>query len=285
MKYFVILLVGLLLCQGCDKHEFNIDNLNNGKIDVIGHGGAGFQSVINPLPSNSYSSIIKALDALNADGVELDIKITSDSVTVLYHDDVLEKSTNCAGCPDNYLYQDFIKCKYKNYYGSRVFNEENLISFQQVIDHLKNRSRLSKIFASTKWPTVCTIDDPSSEDKYAKAMANFVKVNNASSWIYVYDSNQELLNKVRTYDPSIKLYYNAQEFEDGLNKVISNNYEGIVVETDFITKEQVKKAHLNNKRVIIWGVVTKKEIVDAVQKYPDGIMTDNISLTQEVLRK
>jgi glycerophosphoryl diester phosphodiesterase len=285
MKYFIILLGLLMLCPGCDKHEFDIDNLNNGKIDVIGHGGAGFQSVINPLPTDSYSSIIKALDALNADGVELDIKTTRDSVAVLYHDDLLERTTNCAGCPDNYLYQDFIKCKYKNYYGARAFNEENLISFQHVIDHLKNRSRLPKVFASTKWPTVCTLDDPASEDKYAKVIANFVTNNNASSWIYVYDANQELLNKVRAYEPSVKLYYNAEEFEDGLNKVISNNYEGMVIETEYITKEQVKKAHLNNKWVIIWGVISKNEMIEAVEKNPDGIMTDNIQLTEEVIRK
>jgi glycerophosphoryl diester phosphodiesterase len=285
MKYFLFFIGLLLLNQSCDQHEFDIDNLNNGKIDVIGHGGAGFQSLINPLPSNCSSSIIKAMDALNADGVELDIKITSDSVVVLYHDDVLESSTNCAGCPENYRYKDLINCKYKNYYGSRVFTEENLVSFQNVIDHFSGRSRLPKIYASTKWPTVCTIDDLASKEKYARGMAKFVTDNNASSWIYVYDSNEELLNSVRAHDPSIKIFYNAQGFEDGLNKVILNNYDGLIIETNDISKEQTKKAHLNNKWVIIWGVVTKKEIVDAVEKYPDGIMTDNIPLTQEVLRK
>lgn len=285
MKYFLILIAVLILNQSCDKHEFDIDNLNNGKIDIIGHGGAGFQSLINPLPSNSATSIIKAIDALNADGVEVDIKISKDSFAILYHDDVLEKSTSCAGCPENYLHNDFINCTYKNYYGSRAFTEEKVASFQEVIDRFKNRSRLPVIYASTKWPTVCTLGDLPSQGKYARAMAKFVTDNDASSWIYVYDSNPELLNSIRNHNPSIKLFYNAQEFEDGFNVAISNNYDGIVIGTDNITKEQVKQAHLNNKRVVIWGVVSKKEIIDAVEKYPDGLMTDNIPLTQEVLRK
>lgn len=285
MKYSFITLGLLFVSTSCEKIDLDkIDNLNNGKIDVIGHGGAGFQSLINPLPSNSFTSIKKAIDGLNADGVEVDLKVSNDSIPVLYHDDVLEKSTNCAGCPEKYSSQDLLNCKFKNYYGSRAFNEENLISFQQMVDHFKNRTKLPHIFASTKTPTVCTIDDPSQLDKYAKVIASIIEANNAAGWISVYDGDVNLLNRVRLYNPDIDLIYNAQDFNVGLNVCLTNNYSGMVIKTNDITKEQVKQAHNNNIKVILWGVVYKKEMIDAIEKYPDALMTDNIELTQEILR-
>ena len=96
-KYIYLLSAALTLAStGCRKPDIhNIKNLNNGKIMIIGHGGSGFQSVINPLPTNSAASVSKALDELEADGVELDVQLTADKQLILYHDARLESQTNC----------------------------------------------------------------------------------------------------------------------------------------------------------------------------------------------
>lgn len=59
----------------------------------------------------------------------------------------------------------------------------------------------------------------------------------------------------------------------------------MVIENINISKEQVKLAHQNNIKVTIWGVLHKSEIKEAISKHPDALMTDNIQLTQELLRK
>jgi len=274
----------LLLWTGCDTVDLDkIDNLNNGKVDIIAHGGGGFQSLIQPLPTNSFTSIEQAIDGLNADGMEIDLKVTSDSVVVLYHDNTLEKSTGCAGCPETYDAQSILNCKYKNYYGSGALKDEYIISLQQVIDHFKGRQKLPHIYASPKRPTTCSEQDPTAKEKYAKALVKIIQDNNAYSWISVYDGTPEFLNLVRSMDPNIHLIYNAIEFDESLNAVIVNNYSGLVIGLDDVTKEQVKLAHNNNKKVIIWGMYRRKETIEAIEKNADAIMTDNIQVAQELL--
>ncbi|NQX99334.1 MAG: hypothetical protein HRT73_15870, partial [Flavobacteriales bacterium] len=41
--------------------------MNNGIIYIIGHGGAGFISLDNKLPINSFKSVTKAIEKQNAD--------------------------------------------------------------------------------------------------------------------------------------------------------------------------------------------------------------------------
>jgi glycerophosphoryl diester phosphodiesterase len=282
--YFFFLLI--FSFTTCKKAEFDaIDNLNNGKINVIGHGGGGFQSLIQPLPSNSFTNIKNAIDGLNADGIEIDLKVTSDSTVILFHDDILETSTNCSGCPENFSSFDIINCKFKNYYGSRAFNEENLISLQQLVDYFKGRNDLPHIFASPKITNICTGNDPLVKEKYVKAVSKIIKDNNAYSWISVYDGDVDFLEMFRAIDPQIDLIYNAQEFDEAINIVNSHNFSGIVIGLDDITKEQVKIAHNNNKTITVWEVILKRDVLEAIEKNTDAIMTDNIPLTLEVLRK
>lgn len=94
--FYSVIILGCVTCTKVDSD--NIVNLNNGQIDVIGHGGTGFQSLINPLPTNSFMSIKNAVDGLNADGVEIDLQVSKDGIPILFHDAPLEKATNCTGC-------------------------------------------------------------------------------------------------------------------------------------------------------------------------------------------
>jgi glycerophosphoryl diester phosphodiesterase len=237
------------------------------------------------LPTNSFTVIKQAIDGLNADGMEIDLKVTSDTILILYHDDVLEKSTGCVGCPETYDAQTVMGCKYKNYYGSGAFKDEYITSFEQVVHYFKDREKLPHIYASPKRPTQCTQLDPNSVEKYAYSLVKIIQENNAYSWISIYDSDLDFLNLVRSMDPGIHLYFNAEDFDSSLNTVIDNNYSGIVIKLDKVTKEQVKLAHNNNKKVIIWGMYRRKETIDAIKKNPDAIMTDNIQVAQELLKK
>lgn len=59
--------------------------------EIIGHRGACAYA-----PENTLSAIHTAAD-LGVDWVEFDVKLTSDSVPVLFHDDTLERTTNGSG--------------------------------------------------------------------------------------------------------------------------------------------------------------------------------------------
>ena len=62
---------------------------------VLGHAGAGFFTPLNPfnpLPPSSLAGVRHAL-AQGADGVEVDVQLSQDSVLVLYHDPGLTSMT------------------------------------------------------------------------------------------------------------------------------------------------------------------------------------------------
>ena len=70
---------------------------------LIGHRG-----VKNLSPENTLNSIELA-HKLGLKWVEIDVKISKDSVPILLHDNTLERTTNGKGLPINFNYDDLKK--------------------------------------------------------------------------------------------------------------------------------------------------------------------------------
>ena len=62
------------------------------------------------------------------------------------------------------------------------------------------------------------------------------------------------------------------------------NYFGIVVANDRITKREVQLAHDSSVRVAIFNIKALPANLNAVEKSPDYLITDNITLLQDILR-
>ena len=89
-----LLYISLLLTLfSCKKNKIDILNLNNNRIDVLGHAGMGISSLY---PINSGESLISCLSS-GANGTEIDIQLTSDNILVAFHDNALEGKTNLSG--------------------------------------------------------------------------------------------------------------------------------------------------------------------------------------------
>ena len=70
---------------------------------LIGHRG-----VKNLAPENTIQSIELAIQ-LGLKWIEIDVKVSKDSVPFLLHDDNLDRTTTGIGCAANYMYQDIKK--------------------------------------------------------------------------------------------------------------------------------------------------------------------------------
>ena len=64
---------------------------------VIGHRGTGKTRLGHPFPENSLASFREAVRQ-GADGIELDLELTSDGALVVMHDDTLDRTTDGSGC-------------------------------------------------------------------------------------------------------------------------------------------------------------------------------------------
>ncbi|MFN3402958.1 MAG: glycerophosphodiester phosphodiesterase [Cytophagaceae bacterium] len=288
LKIFSLLCCSIAILCTCKKTDLNrIENLNGGYIDVIGHGGSGFQSIINPFPENSFVSIKNAVDGLNADGIEIDTQYSSDSILILFHDLLLEMSTHCTGCVSSYSASEITNCRYTNNFGSRAVNDENIITVRQLLEHFKGRKKKPIVYFSIKLFQECygftTQEFINYKEHFSNEIVKLIKDNEAHSWIYFYDGDAHLLNLIKQKDPKIFLFYNAMDFDSAYEACISNTFDGMVISNHHINKEQVKQAHAKGIKVVIWQLRTRKSTIEAIEKHPDGIMTDNIPMLIQIL--
>jgi glycerophosphoryl diester phosphodiesterase len=87
----------------------------------LGHRGTGTNTSDNPLPENSISSFMAAMEE-GADGIELDVEITKDGKIIVMHDDTLDRTTNCTGCVSALDFDVIRACRLKN--GAGILTDE-----------------------------------------------------------------------------------------------------------------------------------------------------------------
>ncbi|MFT7452721.1 MAG: glycerophosphoryl diester phosphodiesterase, partial [Patescibacteria group bacterium] len=119
-----------LLAFSCQKKDFDIVNLNNNQIDILGHAGMGISS---RYPINSFESVSKSL-AIGADGTELDVQLTADGILVVFHDQNLESSTNKKGIINDLTWAQIEGA----YYNLVPYHDYKVIKLESIFEHTKN---------------------------------------------------------------------------------------------------------------------------------------------------
>ena len=121
-----------LLYNACkrDVPLFVINNLNGNKISCFGNAGMG---IAFKYPINSYESVEPCL-RIGADGTELDVQLTKDSVLVAYNNSDLNESTLCSGTINDELWLTIGGCHYANAFSSSI----NLVSVNDIYSRLNN---------------------------------------------------------------------------------------------------------------------------------------------------
>ena len=131
--------ITLFLCSSlffsCEKFSFTIENLNNDKIQVLGHGGMGVHSL---LPMNSLASVTNCIEK-GAVGTELDVQMSKDGKLVAFHDNDLSESTSSCGLINNYTWEELREVRYTDYSLSTNYP---LMLVEEIIEGLGDREDL-----------------------------------------------------------------------------------------------------------------------------------------------
>lgn len=280
------LLLLIILMTACGKVDLgNIDNLNNGIVHIIGHGGMGFQGTDNSIPENSYSALRKAVIGLNSDGVETDVQLSSDNKLILYHNGRLHETTSCTGCPiersQNYINQ----CLYRN---NRYFNRyttEKVISPNDIVSIFSKLKKKPYVYLDVKVDSPCTLPTSFATyiNNYANALVNLIQNYSAQNWIIVTSKSESLLNEIQGIDSTIKLYYENTDPNVAIITANNNSYSGVTLDYATTNATYASNAHGYNLRVVLFGVKSRESTVAALKTNPDAIMTDNIILMQRIL--
>jgi len=272
MRKIYVLLICLITIS-CSKEEFDIENLNGNEIISMGHGGMG---VGNTYPIDSYESILKALN-LGMDGSEMDVQMTRDSVLVAFHDQDLSDITNLSGLINSKGWSEIQDA----YYTQTPYLNYSLISLDQLFSHIKNVKKYKftfdcRLFANSD-------DTDKYYSTYINAIDKIVQKYDLENNLYIESQNVNFLNRFKNLDTNYKLFLYSSSFESGFDIALSNNLWGISMSTRNISKEQIEIAHANNLYVAIWNIHTKSDNVDAINKNPDFIQTDDVKSLVKLL--
>ena len=99
---------------------------------VIGHRGAKAYA-----PENTLSSIYTAAD-MGIEWVEIDVKLTRDSVPVIFHDEELERCTGVSGLMEDINFDDMRGLDAGSWFGES-FRDEKIPTLEEALEAILSR--------------------------------------------------------------------------------------------------------------------------------------------------
>jgi glycerophosphoryl diester phosphodiesterase len=268
MKYIPILLLVYLAATGCsrDADLIHITNLNGDSISIFGHAGMGAQY---KYPIDTWESIGACL-AIGADGTEMDIQITKDSVPVVFHHDDLNDGTLCSGMINDKLWSEISGCDHASPYSANV-HMQRVQDILSKVDHPRNYTFTfdCKLHSgSPSWPAYLST--------YANSIIKVIDDNNMADHVFIESQDTVLLRMFQQRRPGLKLFFYPPSFGQGLATAEFMGLYGITISNDHITRKQAELVHSKNIRITLWGMATDQENFDAIEKNPDYTQSDRI---------
>jgi len=289
MKKWLFAIIVVALC-GCDKAAYNIQNLYDGRIYIIGHAGSGEASINNTYPENSWESEIRAIEYYGADGVETDLQLSVDSTLMMYHDEYLESMTSCGGCVSNFTAANLTQCSYKPVSAEGNLSTEYVTRLEDIFNRFSTRNIPPLYFLDLHGRVGCVDNDSELFNYYHSVMLAIqklaVKYNIINQITITYDSYHWAEHAHANF-PELHVFIDrASSFVTAdVDSAYANGFAGVLCINDAITKDQVTYAHSKGLYVLIYSVGTGSAVADAIRKSPDYILADNIPLVQNTMSK
>ncbi|WP_400191976.1 glycerophosphodiester phosphodiesterase [Hymenobacter sp. B81] len=131
-------LLGLGLLSGCARSAGPGAAAGRPAPLIIGHAGSGFLTPFNrfnPLPPSSLGGVTQAL-AHGADGVEVDVQLSQDSVLMLFHDPWLQGITPAQGCVSQFAAAELARLPYRGGWPYDWFQHERVAPLETLLARL-----------------------------------------------------------------------------------------------------------------------------------------------------
>jgi glycerophosphoryl diester phosphodiesterase len=268
-KIHISLLIILSVFISCNKEE----KKDYSNIEIYGHGGAGFESHNRRLPSNSFKSIQKAIEVLNADGVEVDLQMDSNGTLWLFHDQFLEGKTNGNGCFGEKSTAYIKTCNYN--LGGKIYQ------FQELINYLSKMTPKPKISLQIQLFNRCI-----NYELLTQQIIKIIKKNNAYSWIQIESDSPELLESLKSASQHFQLYVGGvTDLSSSIELCLDKSYDGVIISNDNVSISDINKIKSFDLKIGLFDIDNQSEIKSALEKQPHQIQCDNIELTHRIMSK
>ncbi len=255
---FKVLLILFIVFSCKKKHDYSVD--------IIGHAGNGLSISNSIYHANSLQAIELALGTPGVEGVEIDLQLSKDNDLWLYHDMTLDDETNLTGCVSNLNNEILSTAFYKSLHKEKLMQFKNLNfslyagkTFYLDIRHYNTCENsfidINKMISAlsveiSKWNQV-----------------KFIILTNHYDW----------LSPLTT--AGLKVYYEIENVSDFLNAKANNIIvDGVISRSTNLSKEEISSIQSENKKVILFNMRAPKPIREAMNKFPDGLIVDDLKV-------
>jgi glycerophosphoryl diester phosphodiesterase len=248
----------------CNKEDTYSDNSYFGhKVLILGHRGMG---ELYRFPGNTYEAIYPLM-GIGADGAEIDIQLTKDTVLVLFHDQLLNPRTTCNGRVYEQDWADLKKCKY--------YATENNIYINAVDDLFSRLPDLHNWYFSfdcSKFDTEVS-DTAVYRAQYLRAIKRLCEKYQMSDNVLI-EGDADLLLKAKSLGLTNKLFLFEGLTAETINFASQHQLFGFSTSPDWIY-ENVDLAHSHGLYLMLWSPNDDIENKESLKLKADIIQTDD----------
>ena len=256
IKVVFLVLLCLMICIACNQD-------NSEGFVVIAHRGASAAA-----PENTLIAYKTAIE-MGADYAELDVRQTKDGAIVLMHDKTIHRTTGVNGFVWDLTLEELKQLEAGSWFGEE-FREEPIPTLKEVIRLVKGRMKLN-----------IEVKISESEPGIAQKVADIVRSEGFSKDCIITSFDMETVKTFKKIAPDLKTglifekEYRSDLFE-GTWDVLCSNFE--LVDAGF-----VQLAKESGKKIYVWTVNEREEMLRLIGLRVDGIITDKPDILLSVL--
>jgi len=271
-KYLSRLFLILLVACNTVNPTFDIQNLNKNEITVLGHRGMGKN---HNYPGNTFKSIYASLN-LGANGSEIDVQVTKDSVLVIYHNKDLSSLTNFEGKVIDYNWTELNGCIYKSDDGSSY----SVITVDELFKRIPN---IQNFYFSFDLKLNYGEGDTSTYlMAFIYGIKKVIEDHKMFNKILIETGNLQLHQKLKSDNIQVLQFITGSNIDDGIRIAKELDLYGIGIGSS-VTRKDIELAHSNALRIMTWIPKSKWGNVKAVRKNPDFIQSAKLEHLVEIL--
>ncbi len=273
MRFLYCVFPVLLLTLSCTKDEplFTIHNLNGDTVTAIGHAGMG---TAYRYPGDTYESLSAAMEE-GVHGVEMDIRMASDSTLVLFHHTKLEEVTTCSGDVADHTWTELQDCSY-----NEKITRPKLITASGFLTSDVGRS--VKIFV---WDVKQSDTSKIYSEQYGAVLLRTLNDLGVKNKCLLESSNFYLLSYLSTHDSALRLFVYADDVTAALEMLERVPITGVTIDMAKISGADVDLLHAHGLQVSLFNARTERLNSQALLLNPDYIQTDRVEHLVTLLNK
>lgn len=245
----------------------------------LGHRGTGVNREGHALAENSLASFLQAMSD-GADGIELDVELTSDGRLIVMHDDTLERTTTCSGCVSAYTFAAARACRLINFAGEPTSEPPpTLAEVYAVLPATALVNVELKVYDQA-----CATPSTGATELAYKAAAEIKSLGVASRTLFS-SFSEEAAVAIKQADPHL---YSAQLVSGVLPTTLPRAVErGLdAIHPLFLAPATTVRRILDaGLQVNVWTVVLEENMQQSLDRDVSAIITDEPGLLRQVINQ